>query len=146
LLEDIYRAWDLKKWFHNNSENNPAYPPLLVILLPSDTKMFFNTSVIAYAVGLGIYFGCVWQQNLDSSQDDSRNVFILYLMSGIFCFCIYCSIKFAPRARESEEWARFLDKLEKKEQSFLCIIKLLPGGEENCVNPEHDHTAAVQSS
>jgi hypothetical protein len=145
LLEDRYRAWDLKKWFHSDSENDPAHPPLSIALLLSGTEMFFDTSVIAYVVGLGIYLGCVWQQNQDSSQHASRNVFILYLLSGIFCFCIYYSVRFAPRARESEEWAMFLTKLEKKEPPFLCTMRLLPGGEEECVNPEHDHRDPVDT-
>jgi hypothetical protein len=140
LLVKEYHVWDIKKWFHHGSKTCPAHPPLLVVLLLSGTEMFFKTSIIAYAIGLGIYLGCVWQQNLDSSRDDSRNIFIWCLVWGILCFCIYFSTMFAPRARESEDWDEFWDKgdrVVKNEDSLcLCCMRLQPGGGEICVNPD----------
>jgi hypothetical protein len=148
LLEDEDNVWEFKKWIHSGSKACTARPLLSVVLLLSGAEMFFDTSVIAYTVGLGFYLGCVWQQNLDSSQDGSRNIFILYLVSSIFCFCIYFSLRSDPRTRKSNEWAKFLGKIEQAQPPFLCALKLhLPEGEMICTNPEldvHKHPGPLQ--
>jgi hypothetical protein len=71
--------------------------PLSVVLLLSGTNMFFDSAMISYTVGLGIYLGSVWQQNLDPhSSDDSRNIFIVFLASAVFCFCAFCLLEISP--------------------------------------------------
>lgn len=143
LLEDNYNTWHLKKWFHKGEDTSPAHPPLSVVLLLSGTEMFFDTSVISYAIGLGIYLGCVYQRNLhvsqdkDTSQEDSRNIFILYLLSGFTCFSIYFLIRLSPHPRELAEWKIFWDR--RREEPFICTMKLAPGGGEECVDPDHHH-------
>jgi hypothetical protein len=86
---------------------------LSVVLLLSGTKMFFDSAMISYTVGLGIYLGSVWQQNLDPhSSDDSRNIFIVFLASAVFCFCAFCLLEISPHPRDQEEWGKFNQSLK----------------------------------
>jgi len=141
LLEDSGRAWRVKKWFHSGKKDDDAHPPFATVLLLSGTEAFFDTAVFAYIIGFSIFLGGVWQNNLEDSQTDSRNIFVLYLVSGIFCFCVYFSLRFAPHTREAEEWDRFLRRLEdecyKCRRPSLCVMKVSATGEEGCINPDH---------
>jgi hypothetical protein len=53
--------------------------------------MMINYAISAFIIGIGIYLSFVCVYNLDSfaSQQDSRNVFVCFLISLSFCGCFY---------------------------------------------------------
>jgi hypothetical protein len=113
--------------------------------------MFFDSAMISYTVGLGIYLGSVWQQNLDPhSSDDSRNIFIVFLASAVFCFCAFCLLEISPHPRDQEEWGKFNQSLkdvnEERGDHFRCVNRVVSTGEVKCVTPGHSHSGAVAES
>ncbi|KAE9370945.1 hypothetical protein N431DRAFT_559976 [Stipitochalara longipes BDJ] len=141
LLESDRDPWQIKKWFQkDNNPCKPAHPPLSVVLLLSGTKMFFDSAVISYVIGLAIYLGFVWQQNLDkdTSQDDCRKIFIVFLVSVFFCFCTYSLLEISPHPCESAEWETFLDRTDIPLNT--CVMRDVPKKGVICVEPTpHSH-------
>lgn len=77
-------------------------PRLSAVLLFSISRAFFDYALVAYIIGLGTYLGFVWQNHLDvqAGYFDSRNIFIVFMVYGGFCICIYC----LPTYPEPYEW------------------------------------------
>jgi hypothetical protein len=77
-------------------------PRLSAVLLFSISRAFFDYALVAYIIGLGTYLGFVWQYSLDvqAGPFDSRNIFIVFMVYGGFCICIYC----LPTYPEPYEW------------------------------------------
>jgi len=53
--------------------------------------MMINFAVGAFLTGIGVYLGFVWKNDLDTlaSKSESRNVFICFLISLVFCYSFY---------------------------------------------------------
>jgi hypothetical protein len=83
-------------------------PRLSVVLLLCASKTFLNYAIVAYVLGLGVYLGFVWQNSLDADagRDDSRNIFIVFLIFTCFCLCI---IHLVPNPN-LEEWRDFCEE------------------------------------
>ena len=125
LLENIPQGrpnalWGFKRWFQESGnkgdkgKTRPAKPRLPIVLLLSGTKMFFNWSLIAYVVGLGVYLGSMWRRGLDAdaSPSDSRNIFIVFLLCATIWYCVYFALVFFANLGELEGWRKYLDKFD----------------------------------
>jgi hypothetical protein len=139
---------EVKQWFQEGGLEGEAHPPLSVVLLLSGTKMFFDSAMISYAVGLGIYLGSVWLQNLDphSSPDDSRSIFIVFLVSAAFCFSAFSLLEFSPHPKEQDEWKAYKKLLNKEWRPCLCVNRVGLTREVRCVTPSHSHPGGVGQS
>jgi hypothetical protein len=53
--------------------------------------MLLSMSLFSLLVGIGIYLGYVWTRKLDISAgpNSSRNVMIVYILSGVICLLVY---------------------------------------------------------
>jgi hypothetical protein len=151
LLEDDRDPWLLKRWFQNGTQYDKAQPLLSIVLLLSGTKMFFDSAVISYIIGLGIYLGFVWQQSLDedTSQDDSRNIFIVFLISAFFGFCIYTLVDISPRC-ELREWSDLLNQHENGKVPYICVMRKEENGKGMICDaptphehPDQNHTKEI---
>ena len=63
------------------------------VLIASAPGMLLSASLYFLLIGFGVYLGFMWTRALDdlAGPDDNRDVFIIYLVSLIFCFGL-CSI------------------------------------------------------
>ena len=70
----------------------------LMLATPSN---LINMSLGSFVIGIAVYLGFLWTRNLDTSAgtDDSRNVFIIFLICVVFCISSY-SIPHALKDRE----------------------------------------------
>jgi hypothetical protein len=90
LTNDWRGRYEFKKFLYD-PKARAATPKLGVVLLLSGAKMFFDTSLMLYIVGLGVYLGSVWQKAVDKSagQTESRNIFILFVVFAGLYFFLY---------------------------------------------------------
>ena len=53
--------------------------------------MLLSASLISLLISLGVYLGFTWTYNLDTlaSGDNSRNVFIMYVVGVSVCVSVY---------------------------------------------------------
>ena len=60
-------------------------------ILMSSPSMMINFALGAFLIGIGIYLGFMWQNDLDTLAGigDSRNVFVCFLLSLGFCYSFY---------------------------------------------------------
>ena len=52
---------------------------------------YIELSLFSFLLGLSIYLGFVWTKHLDSDAgpDDSRNVFIIFIVTTLYCLYYY---------------------------------------------------------
>lgn len=79
-LEEHYEE---KSYFH--------IPDFFAVLLISAPRMMLHYSLLAYTVGLGIYLGFVWKEQLvaEAFMGDNENIFIFFLASVAVCYPMY---------------------------------------------------------
>ena len=109
FLGNLYLArdlWEFKKFFHDGRKDQTAKPDLCVVLLLSGTKMFFDLALLLYAVGLGVYLGSVWLSGTDADAEvnDSRNIFIWFLISVFLCCCVYWGLDRMTDTGHKQGW------------------------------------------
>jgi ankyrin repeat protein len=94
LPELLVRVWEPNPASHEN------LPKLLVeslvpapssVLAVSAPGLLLAASLCFLLVGFGIYLGFIWTRKLDdlAGPHDSRDVFIIYLVSLLFCYCLF---------------------------------------------------------
>jgi hypothetical protein len=97
---------------HEEKENNQEQkrkqgpfhvPDFWAVLLISGPRILLHHSLRAYVTGLGVYLGFVWRDNLDTdtSPDDTRNIFIFFIISLVVCYAIYWISDVANRCKDS---------------------------------------------
>lgn len=66
-------------------------PGVIPVISMSAPIILLATSVISAIIAYGIYFGFIWTRNLDANagENDSRNVFIVYIVALVLCIWIY---------------------------------------------------------
>lgn len=66
-------------------------PCLNSVLTMSAPQLLLSASLYSFLIGLGVYVYFIWQRHLnpDSGFNDSRNIFITYLVSILTCRIIY---------------------------------------------------------
>jgi hypothetical protein len=64
------------------------FPCVLAVLMISCPKQLLRYALPAYIVGLGVYLGSLWCYPPDTAagRNDSRNIFIVFLISTLFCY------------------------------------------------------------
>jgi hypothetical protein len=70
------------------------------------TKFFYQWSLIAYIIGLGIYLGSIWRNGLDADarQFDSLNIFIVFCIFTASCTLVYFGLSRHPH--ELKDWEK----------------------------------------
>ena len=89
------------------------------VLMMSAPGVLLSASLYFLLIGFGIYLGFMWTRNLDdlAGPKDSRDVFIVYLVSLSFCYGLY-SISDAAHDRQVSDTVR-----ETVQHSLLNSIK-----------------------
>jgi hypothetical protein len=66
-------------------------PGVTAVISVSAPAFLLSASLNSFVTGLGIYLAIVWRRSLDdpSGPNDSRNIFIMYVVAVIFCYLIY---------------------------------------------------------
>ena len=66
-------------------------PSISSVITISAPQVLLSTSIATLLVALGVYLGFTWTRNLDSDagENDSRNVFIMFLVGLLLCVVIY---------------------------------------------------------
>jgi hypothetical protein len=113
VLGRFLQANQIKAWIRNNKyvtkpeemlrsaivDDSIRSPKGILGLLPSAASvltisapnMLLSASLNSFLIGLGVYVGFIWTRNLDESAgaNDSRAVFITYVVSLTVCYGIY---------------------------------------------------------
>lgn len=85
----------LKPFMSGPSELHKLLKPFLPgpssVLTISAPQLLLSASLYSFLVGLGVYVSFVWRRQLDpnASFNDSRNIFITYIVSIAICEVIY---------------------------------------------------------
>ncbi|KAL6409946.1 hypothetical protein AUP68_06352 [Ilyonectria robusta] len=84
------KAWITGKSKHTNW-NVENYPSSASVLSVSGPGILLSASVYSFLAGFGVYLGYVWRRDLDpvATSDDSKAVFITYIVSVAVCFFAY---------------------------------------------------------
>jgi len=72
-----------EKYFH--------IPDIFAVLLISAPRIMLHYSLLAYTVGLGIYLGVVWKEELvtEAVMGDNESIFMSFVASVAVCYPIY---------------------------------------------------------
>jgi hypothetical protein len=76
-------------WIRTSKCRTYFKPPCpFAVLLISCSKNLLDYALIAYVIGLGVYLGSLWQNQLDTAagHNDSRNIFLVFLISVPLCY------------------------------------------------------------
>ena len=87
-------------YIKENDHHGPISAKLLVrslapapssVLTVSAPGLLLSASLYFLLIGFGVYLGFMWTRALDdlAGPDDNREVFIIYLVSLIFCYGLY---------------------------------------------------------
>jgi hypothetical protein len=96
-IQDRYYddLWALEMYADSFGSSRHEQPELqssvAAAILMSSPSMMINFAVGAFLTGIGVYLGFVWKNDLDTlaSKSESRNVFICFLISFVFCYSFY---------------------------------------------------------
>jgi hypothetical protein len=115
VLGKLLDAEDVERWLKNELKSNDEWktPCLPAVLLISCSKQLLDYAILAYVTGLGVYLGFLWHTQLDTHQDnnDSRNIFIVYVVSVFLC-CVYHLIG-NWKDRKECSWQRYLKTVKR---------------------------------
>jgi hypothetical protein len=106
------------------------------------SSMIINFAVGAFLTGIGIYFGFVWKDDLDSlsSRSESCSVFICFIISVIFCYSFYrfpsLSKLWEDNKKSAEERNRIKESIDKI-PALVYPIRLRPMVQWNALNRAH---------
>jgi hypothetical protein len=105
---------DIKIWMTDSlrSKDNCELPCVLAVIMISCPKQLLRYALPAYIIGLGVYLGSLWHYQLDTAvgHNDSRNIFIVFLVSVPFC---YLYSQFA-KLKDMGYWKMEIDTLKSK--------------------------------
>jgi len=81
------------------------------------SKRLLNFALIAYVIGLGVYLGSLWQNQLDTAagHNDSRNISIVFLIS--ISLGLSCSLFGRVKNMDCCLWENFVKVTQKEEKS-----------------------------
>ncbi|KAI9708051.1 MAG: hypothetical protein M1820_004255 [Bogoriella megaspora] len=89
----------LRNYAHKNvgldwsdaSQSPPRSASLYSALLLGAPSAMITGALSWFLLGTGVYLGSVWKRNLDSAAgvENSRNVFIIFLIGTVFCGSVY---------------------------------------------------------
>ena len=79
----------------------PAPSSVLIVSAPG---LLLSASLYFLLIGFGVYLGFMWTRALDdlAGPDDNRDVFIIYLVSLIFCYGVYSMSDAAHDTHETD--------------------------------------------
>lgn len=115
-------------------------------ILMSSPSMMINFALGAFLTGIGTYLGFVWQKDLDTiaGKSESRNVFVCFLISLVFCYTFYMlpflsklweEYKKSPRHKEETD-----DNIRKTGELMVPLFMMAEAiermGFEHCPFPE----------
>jgi hypothetical protein len=76
---------------HASSILRTLVPAPSSVLIVSAPGVLLSAALYSLLIGFGVYLGCVWvkELNISAGPDDSRNVFIIYLVGLFVCYGVY---------------------------------------------------------
>lgn len=66
-------------------------PSISSVITISAPQMLLSVSLLSLLLGIGVYLGFMWTRDLDIEfgRYDSRNIWIVYLVSTVVCVLVY---------------------------------------------------------
>ncbi|KAH8768849.1 hypothetical protein F5883DRAFT_63347 [Diaporthe sp. PMI_573] len=137
LSSEEIRAWmrrkseqeENKRWMPTKraSKSDPdidILPSITSVLTYSAPNALLSASVCAFLVGLGIYLGFVWTNDLDqsASPSDSRAVFVTYIVSVSVCYSLYSLSDTVAIGQNDNSDVIFLQDLKKDQEPRDTLI------------------------
>jgi FtsH-binding integral membrane protein len=113
----IGKTGKVKEWIRSpKCKGRCIFPCHLAVLMMSLSKRLLNFALIAYVIGLGVYLGSLWQNQLDTAagHNDSRNILIVFLISVPIGFS--CSLFGWVKNVDCCLWERFANGARKEER------------------------------
>lgn len=85
-------------------EEKHFLPCLNSVVTMSAPQLLLSASLYSFLIGLGVYVSFIWQRNLnpDSAFNDSRNIFITYILSISICQIVYTFSAVAQEVERNE--------------------------------------------
>jgi hypothetical protein len=96
-------------------------------ILMSSPSMMINFALGAFLTGIGVYLGFVWQNDLDTiaGKSESRNVFICFLTSLVFCYTFYILPSLSKLWEDNKKPTRKTRQLEERiERTFPAVRRI----------------------
>lgn len=115
--EEEERLPKAKNWLKEMKDKGKFRKPrLFVVILLSSSKAALGYALMTYVIGLGVYLGIVWQNNLDvdAGHFDSRNIFIVFLIYTVFGICAYVGLTLHNSCLD-ERWSSYWQPYKKGE-------------------------------
>jgi len=116
----------------------PRFASLFSALVMSAPSSMINIALGSFLLGLGVYLGFLWTRHLDTQggRNDSRDVFIIFIVSTVIIIALYATpaaykrlemsaIENVNRGRVERSRPRIGDPNERKEQSQETVIQSL---------------------
>jgi len=110
-LSRCINAAQVRSWIRgaNRRDPNTEFPSVAAVLTVSAPTTLLSASVYAFLVGFGVYLAYAWTLDFDAlaTQDDSKAVFITYVVGVFVCFSVYGLSSAAVGANiDGEVWTR----------------------------------------
>jgi len=104
----------------------PAITSVIAMSVPS---MLLASSLISLLLGFGVYLGFLWRRDLDTAGgfNNSRDVFIFYVVGVVLCFTVYL---FPLVARNDQHGHRGQSYPCLKDHPMYCHLKGKKGPDE----------------
>jgi hypothetical protein len=122
-MNDESRADHCKKSEGDDGQHEFHVPDFYAVLLLSLPRKFLHYSLEAYMIGLIIYLGFLWRDQLDeATPGDNRKIFIFSLISLAVCWTVFVVSDITNRCKDSV-WKRNSDTVRNilKGPGTACI-------------------------
>lgn len=116
----------------------PRFASLFSALVMSAPSSMINIALGSFLLGLGVYLGFLWTRHLDTQggRNDSRDVFIIFIVSTVIIIALYATpaaykrlemsaMENVNRGRVERSRPRIGEPNERKEQSQETVIQSL---------------------
>lgn len=125
----------------------PFKPSPTSVLTISAPQLLLSSSLYSFLVGLGVYVSFVWRRQLDPDAgfNDSRNIFVTYVVSIAVCEIIYSVSSVAqeeqkntmPKLIVEENCTKFLEKLSSQTERRQISIGNEQSRQSSLKNPSY---------
>jgi hypothetical protein len=93
LLREEFRG--SSRTARGKNETKVVMPRFKIVIMFSLCAWFLKAAVLTYIIGLGVYLGLMWRDNLDGDAEyfGDRNIFIVFLVYAASCCLFYVGMR-----------------------------------------------------
>ncbi|PKY03727.1 hypothetical protein P168DRAFT_344868 [Aspergillus campestris IBT 28561] len=139
----------IKQFKNKNKWKSASFPSILMVKAPT---LLLKCALIAFIIGLGIYYGCLAFSDVGSAKSRISyfSIFIIYMMTVFVGYQIYHfpsmmkELELAPARRYAQIMTNELVKPQRREETkILQNIRALLNPDEQEANREHPSDDAM---